>query len=165
MFEDTSCEWLLQNTSIILYTNANIKIEHLTNTISTFPALERVSIGKRAILDLNRLFDLKEVHLLHLSPFDSVSQANSLINLEQLNFNLTSLDTILPFIRHSKRLKTTRIGHVVPNKILDLFTLNLERKKLVDACKVVIYVSENAYLLVKWKLDNLNLDLVVIRRS
>lgn len=54
---------------------------------------------------------------------------------------------------------------MVPNKILDLFTLNLERKKLVDACKVVIYVSENAYLLVKWKLDNLNLDPVVIRRS
>lgn len=145
--------------------NPNVKIEYLTNSILTLPALEGVSIGKRMIIDLNRLINLKELYLLHLSPIDSSSLPKSLVNLKCLSFSLASFDIILPFICQSKRLKTIRIGHLLQNKSLDLFTLNEERKKLVDACKVVIFLAENACLFVKWKIDNVNMDLVKIRRG
>lgn len=145
--------------------NRNVNIEHLTNTILTLTALERVSIGKTAVIDLNRLTNLKELYILHLSPFDPPLLAKSSINLEQLSFSLASFDTILPFVCHSNRLKTIRIDRLIHNEILDLFTLNQERKKLVDTCKVVIYLPENVYLLGKWKFDNLNLDRVKIGRS
>lgn len=138
--------------------------ENLSNATSSLPALEMLNTPTDSIIDLSRLTNLKE---LEIRTYDSSTLienvAKNLIKLERLTFFLASMDDILPFVRHSKRLKTINVYHLRDN-FLDLFTLNEERKRIQNACPISICVLENAYLPTKWKLGNLHLSMVKIIR-
>lgn len=146
------------------YCETEIDFEHLSNATSTLPALEMLNTPTDSIVDLSRLTNLKE---LEISAYDSgiliENVARNLSKLKRLTFYMASVSDILPFIRHSKRLKTINIYNLRDN-VLDLYALNEERKKLDDACPISICVLENVYLPTKWKIGNLHMSLVKIIR-
>lgn len=146
------------------YRETEINFENLSNATSTLPALEMLNTPTDSLIDLSRLTTLKE---LEIRTYDSgtliENVARNLNKLKRLTFFIASNYDILPFIRHSKRLKTINIYNLRDN-VLDLFTLNEERKKLDDACPVSICVLENVYLPTKWKIGNLHASLVKIIR-
>lgn len=146
------------------YGDTEVNFESLSNATSTLPALEMLNTPTDSIIDLSRLINLKE---LEIRSYDSGTLieniARNLKKLKRLTFYTASIDDILPFIRHSKRLKTINVYNLRHN-VLDLFTLNEERKKLDDASPISICVLENVYLPTKWKVGNLHLSLVKIIR-
>lgn len=108
--------------------------EHLSNAISTLPALEKLLIWRYSVvpIDISRLTSLKALRIEALrSPL--VILAKNLLNLERLDVHEFDIDTILPFMRYSKRLKTIKTDDEF-NTGLDLFALNEERKKLAKEC-------------------------------
>lgn len=138
--------------------------EYLSNATSTLPALEMLNTPTDSIVDLSRLTNLKQ---LEIRAYDSgtliENVARNLKKLKRLTFYTASMSDILPFVRHSRRLKTINVYHLRDNT-LDLHTLNEERKKLEDASPISICVLENVYLPTKWKIGNLHLSLVKIVR-
>lgn len=90
--------------------------------------------------------------------------ARNFKQLKHLLLRDTSFYQILPFVRHSKNLKTIEIV-LLNNNYFDLFTLNEERKKLENAVKVTIHSWENVYLKEMWKSKNSNFEHVEIARS
>ena len=113
-------------------------------------------------VNLYRLNNLKE---LNIYSFDSTMNietlAMSLTKLEQLSVVITGANSILPFIRHSKKLKIIKI--VLLAGKLNLIALNEERKKLENACKITIHVNDNGYLSSKSKSNNLYLELDLVK--
>lgn len=146
------------------YRETENNFENLTKFTSTLPALEMLSTPTDSIVDLSHLTNLKH---LEIRAYDSgvliENVAKNLNKLKKLTFYVASIGDILPFVCHSKRLKTINIYHL-RDKILDLYALNEERKKLEDACPISICVLENVYLPTKWKIGNLHLNLVRIIR-
>lgn len=146
------------------YGDTEINFENLSKATSTLPALEMLNTPTDSIIDLSRLTNLK---VLEIGTYESgtliENVARNLNKLKRLTFFIASIDDILPFIRHSKRLKTINIYNLREN-VLDLFTLNEERMKLDDACPISICVLENVYLPTKWKIGNLHSSLVKIIR-
>lgn len=139
--------------------------EYLRDAISSLPALEKLSLIKFPVSDWNRLNNLKELSIIYMTghEINAETLAKGLPKLEKLS--LARIDTssaILPFIRHSKRLKTIEI-RVTTDDVLDLYALNQERKKLDGACQVCIYIRDLNYLATKWKSHNFNLELDLVR--
>lgn len=100
--------------------------------------------------------------------FDANILAHQLVHLERIYFGLTNLNDILPFLHHSVKLKKLKIDDVNENdgnNILNLLELNEERKKLQNACKVIIYISEKIYLPTKWAIGGKEFSLIEIRRA
>lgn len=93
--------------------------------------------------------------------------AKSLVNLRSIFLNNALLDDVMQFIRHSICLSKIRIEFDKGHGALDLEKLNEVRKKLTGACKVIIYVTTDVFLLTKWAAKNgeLNLRMVEIRRA
>ncbi|XP_055307593.1 uncharacterized protein LOC129571765 [Sitodiplosis mosellana] len=90
------------------------------------------------------------------------AMVNSFINLEQL-FIIGSRD-LLPFIRRSIKLKDVEIADF-EGEVLDIAALNKERKKLVGARKVTIYVNERIYLATKWATSDTSLEMIELKRQ
>lgn len=146
------------------YRETEMSFEHLSNATSTLPALEMLNTPTDSIIDLSRLINLKELEIRTYESGTLIKNvARNLIKLKRLTFFIASIDDILPFVCHSKRLKTINVYHL-RDEFLDLFTLNEERKKLEDATPISICVLENVYLPTKWKIGNLHLSHVKIVR-
>lgn len=90
-------------------------------------------------------------------------------NLNRISFHLIASHDILPFIRHSTKLKKMKIQYLSDSKncqnILNLSNLNDEREKLHGASKVTIYVNEEVYLATKWAMNGTDFNLIEIRRA
>lgn len=146
------------------YRDTDVNYENLSNATSTLPALETLNTPTNSMLDLSRLINLKE---LEIRECDSIvlidNAARDLKKLKRLTLFMASTPDILPFVRHSKRLKIINVYNL-RDKFLDLFTLNEERKRLENACPISICVHENVYLPTKWKIGNLHLSHVKIIR-
>lgn len=94
---------------------------------------------------------------------------NHLSNVRRVSIRSSSIDKIWPFIRRCPKLRQIRIqlldGSVSSvNRIIDLFTLNKERKRLVRSPKITIFVQENVYLENKWK-KKINLSSIELKRG
>lgn len=94
--------------------------------------------------------------------------ARNLKNLQRIFFYRANYEDILPFFRHSVRLKKIKVRQMKisqqsDNVILDLRTLNAEREKLANALKVIIYVKEKLFLQTKYATDTINLSRVEMR--
>lgn len=89
--------------------------------------------------------------------------AKNLMKLDFLTFNDATFDQILPFIRHSKCLKTIKIC-ALSETFFDTFTLNEEREELENAVHTTIYLPDDVYLTEIGKSKNLNLKHVKILR-
>ncbi|XP_055308532.1 uncharacterized protein LOC129572571 [Sitodiplosis mosellana] len=90
------------------------------------------------------------------------AMATSLINLEQLF--ITDSDHLMPFIRRSAKLRDVEIAEY-QETVLDIAALNKERRKLVGARKVTIYVNERVYLATKWATPDTSLELIELKRQ
>lgn len=140
--------------------------EQSTNAISLVPALEMLDVSKDSFIDLSRLTGLRELHITNHSKGigrNMETLARSLVKLERLSFHSVSVDHILPFICHSKGLKSIHINFL-HEFVIDLFAFNEKRKMLDDAHQVLIYLVEDKYLAVKWK-PYLNLSHVKLLRA
>lgn len=140
-----------------------ISTEDLTNALSTLPALQIMHVSTSSMIDLSRLINLKELGIEYCDT-DMEIIAKSLTKLERLIIRQCSVDHILPFIRHTKRLKSIKVNYL-GNNVLDLFAMNEERKMLENAEKITISVEERVYLPAQWKSRNLNLSLVKMVRE
>lgn len=142
--------------------------ENVSRLIDTVPALEMLNISRSSVYkNSSRLISLKELCLENCGLDDELI-AKNLISLERLTLkDDEEIDCIVPFIRHSKKLKIIKadfICYYISDSI-DIFTLNEERKMLSNACRVVIYVNEEVYLDLKWKFNNLSLSHIKFTRS
>lgn len=121
-------------------------VEH----VFTLCGLEKLYISE--FLDGNDFTGLKCVKELVLKNYynftDMDAVAKNLVNLERLDLSNANLKDLLPFIRHSMKLRHLRIG--VYSGILDLEVFNEERSKLFQSRKLFIYVPDNVYLTMKW---------------
>lgn len=144
----------------------DIDFEYFDNSISTLPTIEILHINIDSITDLSRLTSLKELRICHghKSETDLEFVAKCLMELEQLTFKYATIESILPFIRHSKKLKSIKISYWRSYKMLDVVALNEERKSLENPNRITIYVEEEIYLREYWKSQNLNLSHVKITR-
>ena len=137
--------------------------EHLSHAICTLPPFKRLSVKNSLCLEFNHLTNLKELNIASFNSNTNIEAiARNLPNLEQLTLDGAEIKWILPFIRHSKRLKTIQID-MLGSEVIDLFALNEERKMLENACQVSIYVPDDVYVPTKWKSHNFNLELNLIR--
>lgn len=89
--------------------------------------------------------------------------AKNLLKLDRLTIYRTRFEHILPFIQHSVNLKTIAIEYF-DGDILDLPALNKERKKLLGARKVTIYVEERVFLATKWASKTTHLGFIELKR-
>lgn len=114
--------------------------------------------------NLTKLTHLKELSLTAKPDFEEMQiLANSLVNLERLYLAYCdNVDNILPFIRHSQKMKKIKFISHNCDVVLDLIMLNEERAKLTGAQKIIIYVSDYAFLATKWATKNGDTDLKFI---
>lgn len=127
--------------------NEEIKgVEH----IFMLPALEKLYISE--LLQGQDLCGLKHLKQLVLKNYYNFTDmdilAKGLINLERLELCNANFNDILPFIRHSAKLKHLKIGSYTGTLKLKLF--NEERSKLFRARRLSIYVPDNIFLEMKW---------------
>lgn len=89
-------------------------------------------------------------------------------NLQKVHLaEISTIDQLLPFIRRLPKLKELSVSQCHPIGFeIDILTLNEERKKLAGTCKVIIYLSEDAYLATKMAPKNLYIkhELIDIKR-
>lgn len=147
--------------------NVQLSYESLSNALATLPALQELSVLDHSILDVSRLTNLRVFHMMGVkcSAKDAEILAKSLINLETLMLQYAPIDTIFPFIWHSKKLKKMITDYITSyDRALDLIAFNQQRK-LANACKLSIHVQDRVYLPTRWKYENLNLSHVKVARS
>lgn len=111
-------------------------------------------------LDVNRGSDIVDLDML----------PSKLSNLERIHFSDANSDHILPFVFGSAKLKYMKIedlkdGAYLKDGVLDLATLNKERKKLGRVRKLIIFVNEQVFVATKWVAPELNLEFVEMRRG
>ena len=155
--------------SVECYITNTDNLDHLNRIISTLPSLDMLNTLDGILIDLTKLTNLKDLRILNnLGRSDDATAylekvAKNLTKLEQLSIYFAHFDDILPFIRHSKRLKTVRVFRVRSDEF-NIFALNEERKKLENARFVTIRAPEDVYLREKCKSKNVQLECVQIAR-
>lgn len=129
-------------------------------------AIEKVYLeGEKPIVDLSNLTGLKELHAYGLKDNNYAESAStSLISLERLVIQHACNEEYWPFVCNSKRLKFITVCQVNnDDEDVDVFALNEERKSS-GGSRIYLRLPESVYLRAKWKLNNLNLSYVGIKR-
>lgn len=106
---------------------------------------------------------LKGVHNVNLQEL-----AESCGRLEHLQLGTNKIDDILPFVRCSPNLKSIKAFSNAKHQviIIDLVSLNEERKKLLAARKLIIFVPDDIFIAAKWSTKGLcDSNFVELRRS
>lgn len=136
-----------------------------TEEISTFDSLESLEfdeLGENC--NLSRLISLKYLAVRQYNKTIFPSLFINLVNLEHLILNTINFSDLLILLRAMANLKKIKIENF--NGEMNLIKLNEERKKLIDAKKVIIYVSEEIFVRTKWRTKNgdINLKFVEMKR-
>lgn len=139
--------------------------------INSLCALERLALD---FFDINWSFlpplhKLKEFYFYRPNLEIPAMPMNSLINIKRIDVYEASFDMIIPFIRCCIKLKQVKIkrlrsGNYTKNDIIDLVGLNRERKKLLNARKIAIFVEEDIFLKNKWN-QEINLSFIALKRK
>ncbi|XP_055317207.1 uncharacterized protein LOC129576319 [Sitodiplosis mosellana] len=117
------------------------------------------------VIELPELSSLKELIFYSNHIYKELEKIPNLcINLERLVIVDAIFDDILPFIRHSMKLKEIEIKFLNENT-LDIVRLDNERKKLNGAQKVIIFVSDKLYFATKCITNDVILDLIEIKNN
>lgn len=113
-----------------------------------------------------QMFTLPTVTELVYYGSDSRSTMNAvsmyLKNLQSVHILESDPKYMLPFIRNSRKLKTIKTEWL---EGVDLLDLNNQRKQLLGASKVVMYLPERDYLKIKWKYNTSDFGLIEIKRG
>lgn len=148
--------------------------EHVNHMIS-WNGLTKLNIPKIGNgVDLCSLIHLKYLHINRASEITNLTiLAKCLVNLELIEFTHAFFDDIQPFVCHSQKLKTIAVLQF--SQFFDKFNFdeinfeiekfNEQRSKLVNARKIIIYVTERVYLAVKWRKHVTNMNLIEIKRG
>lgn len=161
------------------YKSLHLSLDHWKHEyhqlIKTIPLIRSYPQFKKMntldVYDFSRLTNLTELHFAQLdSSMEGVENlAKNLKNLEVLIINDPKLEHILPFLRHSTKLKKYITKCLISTEhddfALDLVRFNQERVSLANARKVIIYVQDSVYIPTKWKYDDLNFSHVKVIRS
>lgn len=98
-----------------------------------------------------------------LAQADILSRA--LVNLQQLNLERNSIDMAIPFARRLSKLKIIKVGVESTPTEVNIESLQKDRKKLLNAQKLTIFVPEEVYIQIKWTAKNVKYDLVEIKQD
>lgn len=119
------------------------------------------------VYNLVQLTNLRELVLWYkASRMDMEIVANGLTKLNRIHIYGQSVDVLMPFIRRSLNLNGIKyISH--DGRDLNLRMLNEERRKLIGARKITIYVCDDVFLATKWTTSNgvINLNSIEMRRA
>lgn len=97
--------------------------------------------------------------------------ARSLTNVERIHVRSAKLNDILPFIRRSAKINEIRIDRLEDDSYfkkqtaIDVVALNNERRKLIGACKLTLYVDEEIFLATKWAARKIKCTLIELKRT
>lgn len=142
-------------------------IQQLAQLESLVKIYLRNFVGGISFLPLSSVKELA----IYLCPVynDLKPLAIDLINVERVYFWKAAPKHILPFIRHSKKLKKIKIQNLDDEnglgRILNLSKMNRVRGKLNGARKVTIYVKESTFLATKWATNNEEFEYVEIKQT
>lgn len=145
--------------------------EECTEQMISLQGLEKLSIGAfNQWFSLHRLVHLKEFAITNTPPRVSmVTLAQELVNLEVLFICHGNYGDILPFIQFCPKLRRIIIKEERHSngRLLKVSVLNEERRKLKNACRLTIFVSDDLFAATKWATGDgrIYFDLVRIQRS
>lgn len=184
-----------------LYGDCDAMDEHMDEFYVFLTELFKQGFYKRlnlceSIVHVNRISSLNGIEVLHLEiansndsvelpPLKNVKElsfrqgsdalkalANDFNNVEQICMVFAEFSDILPFIRHSARIKQIEVYQLGKRKvdyfingIIDVIALDKERQKLNRARKVTVYVDEQVFLATKWAGMTTSSTLVAMKRS
>lgn len=114
--------------------------------------------------------DLNEINFLRGNPvylFMDIEKEN-FKNIGYFDLKQATFDQILLIIQRFAKLRYIRImklkgGFYCKNDIIDLKTLNEERKKLIGACKTEILVKQKIYIATKHAMMKTNFSLIELK--
>lgn len=102
----------------------------------------------------------------HLSPSRAVSLSQKLVNLETLYLRINSIEQIVPFIQNSVNLKEIYVYKMYGSSAsIQVSALNAIRRKLNGACKLSIYLPDDAYVQMKWENYTVDCSFIEIIRN
>lgn len=110
-----------------------------------------------ASMVLTSFVHLKVINMSIASMKEAIQLAKKMVNLEEVYFEVNSIDVIRPFIRFSPKLTKILIDNTVAMKSaskMNLLNLEKLRKSLHGAKPLTIYLKEEAYL----KIKNMSVD-------
>lgn len=155
----------------------NVYRQPQIDRIATLTALEKLHLqfhGEDAnyLIPSNHQESLKElsvcwaVYLSNLNPLDKNVYPK---NIERFCFESVSSDSILRFIRHAPNVKQIKIDVIEDENrflhtITNLSALNNERRQLIDAKKITIYMREKLFLAIKLATITTDLEFIEIQR-
>lgn len=151
------------------------------NAIASLNGLDKIYFSRKAAVSfvktpmpqLNELCVEKDKCTNTKTSIDDRLDAlvESFINVERIHFEIASFKSILPFIRHSAKLKKVKIqtptddGNYFNKGVVNLPALDRERKKCAGASKMTIFVNESFYLQTKAAFMKTELSLVELKRA
>lgn len=148
------------------------KKNEMIGFIQSLNALEMLSISNYDCkIVLPPLINLKELNVFNGSRINNLKDlATQLMNLECIQFYMATSNDILPFIQKSQKLNKIKVkklekGTFFNGEILQIGRLNAERKKLIDAPKVTIYIKQNIYLATKWAITRTDFNFIEMKRD
>lgn len=107
-----------------------------------------------------------------LSSTKASKLSRSLVNLEEIYFQTSTIHAITPFLRNSAKLNKVYVyGLSLQGKFNTkgnknhIASLNMDRMRLENACKTTVYLPDEAYVQVKWASNALNHSLIEIKRA
>ncbi|XP_031638013.1 uncharacterized protein LOC116350375 isoform X2 [Contarinia nasturtii] len=169
------CELLNQLHARGFYQRLHLYVKRIdmksSELLTMLGGLEHLSIKQ-----FNESFSIhKLIHLKELTIFDGACTsemdilATGLISLERIQIQNAAFNDIRPFIRRSMKLSKLKLTlkNETHEKTVDIVTLNEERKQLIGARKVTIYLPDHVFLETKWTTNNgnTNLNMVEMKRA
>lgn len=161
--------------------------EEVINQIASLNSIATLCCGNSLSpmpnINWSLLKNLKKItiHYCPQSGSETLEVAKTLVNLEEISLPRsqlqTTLDDILPFVFYNKNLQRINVPFDFDHKTaleesrcfedfpLNLAVLNIKRKKLNNAKKVTIYVSESVYLHTKRTVGQTNFDLIELKKD
>lgn len=118
------------------------------------------------MLDLAMLHNIKYLSI-HWLFIDSTIVAQRLPELIELKVTETTMEAIVPFVRHAANLSNFHIKHIQGNRLLNANVLNNERTQMVrkPTAKLNIFIPEKIFIKMKWSSIPMKMDCVEIKRE
>lgn len=156
-----------------LYVNLSWKFDPaMMVDISSLKALNKLYIEDSMFVNNDPIYPLatlREIEELYISDSSDITDieavASNLVNLKRLHIRSANLDHIVHFITRTQSIEKIKINNLNGHDVINLPKLNRARLKLPNARKVIIYVSENAYLAKKRAILQTSLELIEWQHS
>lgn len=146
--------------------------------IDTVNAIDTLHLKEEPGSSIPTMINLRELYTF-CGNLNMQKTVNNLANLEKIVLWEANIEDVLTIIRHSVKIKEIKIRtlkekgrfsaefnekkYFYQNR-LNLVALNHERKNILGACKVQIFVNEDIYIATKWTTGETKHTLVELKR-